>query len=240
MRDAAVLDSLIAEAVAAPVDGWGFAWLDGRAIEERPSWGYSGLLVQRVEQSSALLDVQTGGAEVITEVLDRAAVLPSLITATESWAPNLVIARSNLKAHHATVTNVADRQAFPFKDAAFDLISSRHPVATRWDEIARVPAPGGQYFAQHIGAGTNRELTDFIMGPQPVSDVRSAARASREAKAAGLELSDLREETLRVEFHDIGAVVYFLRKVLWTVPDFTVARYLDRLARMHEQIRNQG
>ena len=79
-----------------------------------------------------------------------------------------------------------------------------------------------------------------MMGPQPVSEVRSAGRATREANAAGLEVSDLREETLRVEFHDIGAVVYFLRKVIWTVPDFTVARYLDRLARMHEQIRNQG
>ncbi|MGZ4712174.1 MAG: SAM-dependent methyltransferase, partial [Acidimicrobiia bacterium] len=34
--------------------------------------------------------------------------------------------------------------------------------------------------------------------------------------------------------------VYFLRKVIWTVPDFTVARYRDRLARMHDRIRAEG
>jgi hypothetical protein len=40
----------------------------------------------------------------------------------------------------------------------------------------------------------------------------------------------------RVEFFDIGAVVYFLRKVIWTVPDFSVERYRDRLLAMDEQM----
>ena len=38
-------------------------------------------------------------------------------------------------------------------------------------------------------------------------------------------------ERLRAEFFDIGAVIYFLRKVVWTVPDFTVDRYRERAAR---------
>jgi hypothetical protein len=41
------------------------------------------------------------------------------------------------------------------------------------------------------------------------------------AEAAGLEVVDLRQEALRMEFHDIAAVVAFLRKVIWTVPGFT-------------------
>ena len=47
---------------------------------------------------------------------------------------------------------------------------------------------------------------------------------------------DLRERALRVEFFDIAAVVYFLRKVLWTVPGFTVERYRPQLAAVHAQI----
>jgi hypothetical protein len=43
-----------------------------------------------------------------------------------------------------------------------------------------------------------------------------------------------------VEFYDIGAVVYFLRTELWTVPDFTVDRYRTRLAELHEQILAEG
>lgn len=41
-------------------------------------------------------------------------------------------------------------------------------------------------------------------------------------------------------FYDIGAVVVFLRKVIWIVPDFTVDRYRDRLAALHEHILIEG
>jgi hypothetical protein len=34
--------------------------------------------------------------------------------------------------------------------------------------------------------------------------------------------------------------VHFLRKVLWTVPGFTVAGYREPLARMHEHIKANG
>jgi hypothetical protein len=64
--------------------------------------------------------------------------------------------------------------------------------------------------------------------------------AARDATAHGLEIVDLREESLRVEFYDIGAVVYFLRKVIWTVPGFTVDRYRRRLAQLHDQISAEG
>ena len=35
-------------------------------------------------------------------------------------------------------------------------------------------------------------------------------------------------------------MVYFLRKVTWFVPDFTVAKYHDRLKAMHQQIQDEG
>lgn len=43
-----------------------------------------------------------------------------------------------------------------------------------------------------------------------------------------------------MEFGDIGAVVYLLRKVIWTVPDFTVDAYGDQLRRLHDRIRQDG
>ena len=135
---------------------------------------------------------------------------------------------------------VADSPALPFVDGAFDLVVSRHPVVVLWDEIARVLRPGGTYFSQQIGPGTNRELTDFFMGPRPVNQRRSAASARAAAEAAGLEVVDLRDCALRVEFFDVGAVVYFLRKVLWTVPGFTPEAYVDRLRAMHEHIERDG
>jgi hypothetical protein len=50
----------------------------------------------------------------------------------------------------------------------------------------------------------------------------------------------LREETLRTVFYDVGAVVYFLRKVPWTVPGFSVDAYRSQLSAMHAQIEREG
>ncbi|MFE0276474.1 hypothetical protein ACFWZY_30995 [Streptomyces sp. NPDC058992] len=36
-------DHLVAEAESVSVAGWDFSWLDGRATEQRPSWGYQRL-----------------------------------------------------------------------------------------------------------------------------------------------------------------------------------------------------
>jgi SAM-dependent methyltransferase len=140
----------------------------------------------------------------------------------------------------AHVVAAADTPTLPFADASFDLVVSRHPVVILWGEIARVLRPGGTYLSQQIGPGTNRELTEFMMGPKPVNESRSAANVRRSVESAGLEVVDLREAALRVAFYDVGAVVYFLRKVLWTVPDFTPEAYGPQLRRLHQQIEEEG
>ncbi len=68
----------------------------------------------------------------------------------------------------------------------------------------------------------------------------AARMSSADAQAAGLTVVDLREATLRTVFHDIGAVVWFLRKVVWTVPGFTVQAHLPALSRLHDRIRAEG
>lgn len=58
-------DHLVAEAESVSVDGWDFSWLDGRATEQRPSWGYQRLLGERLSRVRSALDIQTGGGEVL-------------------------------------------------------------------------------------------------------------------------------------------------------------------------------
>lgn len=234
-------DELVAEGESEPVEGWDFSWLDGRATEERPSWGYSRLLAERLAGAAAALDIQTGGGEVLAQALAQIPHPPPVLAATESWPPNLAVATRNLRPLGATVVHAEDHADLPFPAGSFDLVVSRHPTVTVWGEIARVLEPGGTYLSQQVGTGTNRELTDFMMGPQPVHQVRSARRyVAPQAQAAGLVVVDLREQALQVTFDDVGAVVYFLRKVLWTVPDFTVAAYRDRLAGLHDLIQFAG
>jgi len=236
VRDAVTFEELVAEGAAAPIDGWDFSWFAGRATEERPSWGYARRMARRMAQATAALDIETGGGE----VLATAALRPPLLVATESWTPNVAIARDRLLPLGAHVVAVADAPTLPFAAASFDLVVSRHPVVVLWEEIARVLRPGGTYLSQQIGPGTNRELTEFMMGPQPVNAVRSPERARAAAEAAGLRVIDLQACALRVEFFDVAAIVCFLRKVHWTVPDFTPEAYVDRLRAMHRRIEESG
>jgi len=233
-------DELVIEGDSVPVAGWDFSWFDGRATEERPAWGYARLIAERIGRARAVLDVQTGGGEVLATAVQASTTRPSVLAATESWPPNAELARSNLATLGGRVAEVADEADLPFAAATFDLVVSRHPVVTVWPEIGRVLQPGGTYLSQQIGAGSNRELIDFMTGPQPVGTARSTQRAVAQAGDAGLEVVDLREQALRVEFFDVAAVVYFLKKVLWTVPGFTVARYREPLRRMHEHIVANG
>ncbi|MFD1939444.1 class I SAM-dependent methyltransferase [Nonomuraea mangrovi] len=230
-------DDLVAEANAVPVEGWDFSWLDGRATEQRPSWGYQRLMSDRLARATAALDIQTGGGE----VLAGAAKLPPTMVATESWPPNVVKATRLLHPLGAVVVADPDEPPLPFADEAFDLVISRHPVSVWWREIARVLRPGGTYFAQHVGPGSVFGVSEYFLGPQPEErDGRHPDIESADAVAAGLELADVRMERLRMEFSDIGAVVYFLRKVIWIVPGFTVDAYRDRLRDLHELIEEEG
>ncbi|MPZ28059.1 MAG: methyltransferase domain-containing protein [Micromonosporaceae bacterium] len=238
--DPQAFEELLAEGGSVPVRGWDFSWFDGRATEERPPWGYSRRLTGRLAGPRAALDLQTGGGEVFAEALARVSEPPPVLAATESWPPNAGPARDRLRRFGVAVVRAADGGGFPFAAGSFDLVVSRHPTVVAWDEIARVLAPGGTYFSQQVGAGSVRELTDFLMGPQPVSQARAPDRAVRAAEAAGLRVVDLRQASLRMAFHDVGAVVHFLRKVIWIVPDFMVDRYRGRLAVLHDQIQAEG
>jgi SAM-dependent methyltransferase len=229
-------EELVAEGAAAPVEGWDFSWFEGRATEERPPWGYARLMGECMARAEAALDIDTGGGEVLATV----ARPPALLVATEGWRPNVTVAQKRLRPLGAWVVAATDTPTLPFADAAFDLVVSRHPVVVVWSEIARVLQPGGIYLSQQIGPGTNRELTDFLMGPQPVNERRSAASVRAGATSATLDIVDLQECSLRVEFFDIGAVVHFLRKVQWTVPAFTPEAYEAELRHLHERIQRDG
>jgi SAM-dependent methyltransferase len=230
-------DDLVGEAERAPIDGWDFGWLEGRATEERPSWRYFDLVAARVPTVASLLDVQTGAGTMIADL----ATLPPLTVASEGHGPNVAEAAQRLRRRGAhLVWTQEDRPALPFACGTFDLVTSRHPVATWWGEIARVLRPGGTYLSQQVGPYSLRSLSEALMGPLPRGSRRDPELARRAAERAGLVVTELRHERPLTTFLDIGAVVYFLRLVVWIVPGFSVATHRDRLLALHERIEREG
>lgn len=232
----ATFDELVAEGSAVPVTGWDFSWFAGRASEQRPSWGYAGLLDEQMSTARRAVDLQTGGGEVLATVVSP----PPVLVATEGWPPNLGLARRRLAPLGAIVVHAAEQAELPFRDGVFDLVVSRHPTVVRWPEVSRVLAPGGIYLSQQIGPDSVGELRAALGVPVPPRDDQRPDRIRDAATAAGLDVVDLRMESLRMEFVDIAAVIVFLRKVVWTVPGFTVDRFRPELAALHRRIVADG
>lgn len=223
----------MSEAAAADVGGWGFGWLEGRATEERPPWGYARLLADRLARVASCLDIDTGGGEVLAE----APVLPARMVVTEGWAPNAERARRLLGPRGVEVVETSARR-LPFADATFELVTARHPVRPNWDEIHRVLEPGGQYVAQHVGPASAAELIEFFLGPPPKRPHgRDPAVEVAAAQRAGLVVERLETARCRMEFFDVGAVVWILRKCPWWVPDFSPAAYEGKLREMDARLR---
>lgn len=228
-------EELVVEAVEADVTGWGFGWLSGRAVEERPPWGYAKLIGQRLGQVASALDIDTGGGEVLAEIT----AFPARMAATEAWPPNARRARELLGPRGVKVVETVAGAPLPFPDKQFELVTARHPVRPDWEQIHRVLVPGGCYLAQHVGPGSAFELIEHFLGPLPEQrDHRDPQQESAAAKDAGLVVTDLRTARCRMEFHDIGAVVWILRKCVWWVPDFSVEKYHDKLVELDERMRH--
>lgn len=228
-------EELVIEADAADMTGWGFDWLSGRATEERTPWGYAKLLGARLGQVEWALDIDTGGGEVLAE----APALPPRMVVTETWPPNARRAREMLEPRGVQVVETAEDALLPFPDGSFDLVTARHPVRPNWEEIHRVLAPGGHYFAQHVGPASAFELIEHFLGRLPEERMgRDPQREAVAAQNASLVVTELRTARCRMAFYDVGAVVWMLRKCIWWVPGFSVEKYLSQLAELDRGMRS--
>lgn len=217
-------EDLVAEAVAVPLRGWDFSWLDGRATGSAPSWSYPDIARPLVARSRAVVDLDTGGGE----LLESLGPLPAGTIATEGWEPNLAVARERL----GVDVRFAPDAALPVGTESADLVLNRHG---RLDpaEVARVLEPGGVLLTQQVGSDDCAEINVALGAPSAYAKAWDAATAAAQLEIAGLTVTEVREERPDFVFHDAGALVFQLRAVAWQVPDFTVEKYEDALRRIH-------
>jgi hypothetical protein len=61
-------EELVAEALAAPFEVWDFSWWQGRTRQAEPMWSYEGRALQLIAGATSLLDVCTGGGELLASL----------------------------------------------------------------------------------------------------------------------------------------------------------------------------
>ena len=227
-------DQLVAEAAEVPLQGWDFSWLEGRATGSDPSWSYPDLARELLRDCASLLDIDTGGGELLSTL----APLPAHAVAVEGWAPNVPVARDRLAPLGVDVRFAPDA-TLPVEARSVDLVLNRHG-RLHAAEVARVLRTGGTLLTQQVGSDDCAALNEAL-GAAPAHDTAwNADVATRALTEAGLTVLDVREEWPAFTFADIGALVYQLRAVPWQVPDFTVSRYEHALRRIDAQLRTDG
>jgi hypothetical protein len=129
-------DDLVSDALCAQLEGWDFSWLTGRMDRGKLPWDYGSLARRALPGATRLLDVDTGGGEVLASL----APLPASI-ATEPYAPNVPIATARLAPLGVDV-RAGSASALPVEDQEVNLVLNRHGSLDA-TETARVLAPHG-------------------------------------------------------------------------------------------------
>ena len=88
---------------------------------DNPSRDYKKLAKKLIKNSNSLLDIDTGGGEVLLSL----SPLPRKSYATEGYKPNVKIAKNNLKKVGVRVIYADSAHKLPFKDETFDLAAVR-------------------------------------------------------------------------------------------------------------------
>ncbi|GAA2205358.1 hypothetical protein GCM10009850_008320 [Nonomuraea monospora] len=100
-------------------------------------------------------------------------------------------------------------------------------------EVRRLLAPGGTYLTQQVSGHDLAELNTALGAPPHPAHGWDLATATA---GLGLTVTWSAAASFTTTFHDVGALVLFLRAVSWQVPGFEVAAYEDRLRALHEEM----
>jgi len=220
-----------------PFTGWDFSYLDGRMVEEQPPWSYLARARELMRGSSAVLDMGTGGGERLLDLRDD---WPKNVVVTEDYPPNIELTEERLGPLGVRVVRVALTRdgPMPFARGEFDLVLNRHS-GLNCAEVARVLGPGGTFLTQQIhGLWAQDLLAEFGAAPQ-WPDATPGYHIPR-LEAAGLSVENLEEWQGRLAFHDVGAVVYYLKAVPWLVPCFSVKTHAHHLVRLQGRLQREG
>ncbi len=210
--------------------GWSFPDIKVRVLEE-PRWDYRSLVREMGSDAQAVLDLGTGGGELLAGVHDG---LPQRVVATEEWHVNAPIAYRRLTPLGVGVVRARSLQ-LPFTDGAFDLVIDRHEELEP-SEVARVLRPGGRVITQQVGPENWRELRRYF------DSATAGNRGSRVADfgdirgqyasgfaEAGLRVRRNEQQEYKVAYGSLEDMAFMLVVTPWTIADFDVEPDLEAL-----------
>ena len=216
-----------------PFIGWDFSHLEDRMFEEKPPWSYLELAEAKLSNSTAALDMGTAEGK---RLLQLKKYWPKKVAVTEEYRPNFLLAQENLTPLGVGVHNVrlTHTDPMPFDNEEFDLILNRHS-AFNSSEVGRILTHGGVFFTQQVH-GLDLEDLMAVFGAKPKWPDSTPENYVVRLQNAGLKMDNVRDWTGSLTFADVGAIVYYLKAIPWTVDGFSVGDFQDQLFELQNQL----
>jgi len=235
LQDEDRFNQLIKDGASAPFKGWDFSWLRNRVHDPKPFWDYRDLVIAAMETTTSILDMGTGGGEFLASL---APFYKWEVGATESYAPNMPLARERLEPLDVTVYTMEHPTQLPIADNSYDLVINRHEEYDI-NEVKRVLKPNGFFLTQQVGGHNDRELLNQVGGKMDMADWTLDVEIASVTEA-GFTIIKKAESYTYQRFWDVGAVVYYLRAIAWAVPDFSIESHRSDLIDIHNHIEQDG
>jgi len=217
--------------------GWDFSHIADRYVTETPPWSYEEMARELIAASNSVLDLGTGGGEKLLEFKD---VLPCRTAATEGYPPNLQLARKRLEPLGIKVVESNDslQQELPFEDETFDLVIDRH-TSFNISEVERVLTPHGTFLTEQVDGNNLCDLSKAFDCTQPWTFF-TLDFILEKIKATNLVVETAQQWTGKAIFKDVGAIVYYLKAVPWTVTGFSVKRNRAHLEKLQQRLERES
>lgn len=217
-------------------EGWDFSYLTNRWAMAPLPWNYEDVVRQHLKKTHQLLDMGTGGGEVLLGFHHPY----SRTYVTEGYLPNYRLCRERLEPLGVTVKFVEEDDLLPYPDESFDLIMNRHE-SFRLDEVWRTLKSGGLFITQQVGCENNRQLSEYLLEqPLEVNTANQLSYQVRMAEKIGFQLLAQQEELAELKFFDIGALVYYASIIEWEFPGFSVEKCVDKLLALQQDLEKNG
>ncbi|MBN2851269.1 MAG: GrpB family protein [Clostridia bacterium] len=215
-----------------PFKGWDFSHLKKRMINEEVSWDYKEIVERYTSKSLCMLDMGTGGGEFLSTVRN----LPKNTYATEGYPPNVEVAKKKLSPLGVNLVEVTDDKNLNLKSHFFDLVINRHESYDE-SEIHRIMSLNSLFITQQVGGHDCHELNEFLHAPiNQTFDFWNLSYATNKL-SEHFKVIETKSEYLKTTFHDVGAIIYYLKVVEWQIPGFNVLDYFGRLLALENYIK---
>ena len=216
-----------------PFTGWDFSYLNGRMYEDQPPWSYLSRAAELMDTSESVLDMGTGGGERLLALKEH---WPKKVAVTEDYPPNVELVSSRLGplGVQVEVVELTGDGVLPFDDGEFELVLNRHSGLNPF-EVTRILARDGSFLTQQIDGRWAYDLA-AAFGAEPLWPECTLATYEDLLSEYGLTIVTAQDWSGYLSFTDVGAIVYYLKAVPWTVHDFSVGTHIDALLELQRRL----